>query len=243
MKLRRTRSSRVAAGGVLYTGGLMLQALLFDCDGVIADSETHWNLIDREHLSAFGVPDYDGRFKEHVIGKSFALSIGFYRDAFGIEADPDEMTRHRTGVAARFYGEQIPIYPGVREVLEACRALDLKLALATSSVGALIRPFLVRHDIEKYFDFIVTGEQVQNGKPHPDIYLKAAAGVECAPKNCLVVEDALAGLQAGRAAGARTVAMPDPRWLDPAQFEGQCDFLIDNLGELMPIVEKLRAQK
>ena len=220
----------------------MLQALLFDCDGVIADSEAHWNEIDREHLAAFGVPDYDGRHKEHVIGKSFALSIGFYRDAFGISADPDEMNRHRTQVASRFYAEQIPIYPGTLEVLEKCRAMNLKMALATSSVGALIRPFLVRHNIERFFDFIVTGEQVENGKPHPDIYLKAAAGVGVAPTNCLVIEDALSGLQAGRAAGARTVALPDARWLDPAQFAGQSDFLIDYLGELPPLVERLRAE-
>ncbi len=112
----------------------------------------------------------------------------------------------------------------------------------TSSVGALIRPFLVRHNIERFFDFIVTGEQVENGKPHPDIYLKAAAGVGVAPTNCLVIEDALSGLQAGRAAGARTVALPDARWLDPAQFAGQSDFLIDYLGELPPLVERLRAE-
>lgn len=220
----------------------MLQALLFDCDGVIADSEHYWNEIDREHLAAFGVPDYDGRFKAHIIGKSFALSIGFYRDAFGIEAPLDEMSRQRTEVAGRFYSQHIPLYPGVVEILTRCRAMNLKLALATSSVGALVRPFLVRHDIERFFDFIVTGEQVENGKPHPDIYLKAAAGVDCAPANCLVIEDALSGLQAGRAAGARTVAIPDPRWLDPAQFAGKCDFQIENLSELLPLLEELRAQ-
>ena len=220
----------------------MLQALLFDCDGVIADSEAHWNQIDAEHLAHFGVPDYDGRHKAHVIGKSFALSIAFYRDAYNLTAPPDEMNAHRTQVAARFYAQQIPLYPSTVEVLEQCRAMNLKLALATSSVGALIRPFLVRHHIERFFDFIVTGEQVENGKPHPDIYLRAAAGVGVAPANCLVVEDALSGLQAGRAAGARTVAIPDPRWLDVAQFAGRADFQIDKLTQLPPLVERLRAQ-
>ena len=87
----------------------MLQALLFDCDGIIADSEAHWNEIDREHLAAYGVPDYDGRFKEHIIGTSFSHSIGFYREQFNIEAPLDEMIAQRTEVAARFYAEQIPI--------------------------------------------------------------------------------------------------------------------------------------
>ena len=217
----------------------MLQALLFDCDGIIADSEAHWNQIDREHLAAFGVTAYDGHLKTHVIGTSFTHSINFYREHFGISARLDEMLAHRTEVAARFYAKQIPIYAGTRETLEACRAMNLKMAVATSSVGRLIRPFLQRHDIEKYFDFVVTGEQVENGKPHPDIYLKAAAGVQTDPKNCLVIEDALAGLEAGRAAGARTVALPDPRWHDVAQFEGRSDFTIGELSELVKLVEDL----
>ncbi len=219
----------------------MLQALLFDCDGIIADSEAHWNQIDREHLAAYGVAAYEGQLKAQVIGTSFAHSIGFYREHFGISAPLDEMIAHRTDVAARFYAEQIPIYPNTRETLQACRALGLKMAVATSSVGRLIRPFLQRHDIAQYFDFVVTGEQVENGKPHPDIYLKAAAGVQTDPKNCLVIEDALAGLEAGRAARARTVALPDARWHDVAQFEGQSDFSIENLSELVPLAKRLIA--
>ena len=219
----------------------MLQALLFDCDGIIADSEAHWNQIDREHLAAYGVAAYEGQLKAHVIGTSFAHSIGFYREHFGISAPLDEMIAHRTDVAARFYAEQIPIYPNTRETLEKCRELGLKMAVATSSVGRLIRPFLQRHDIEQYFDFVVTGEQVENGKPHPDIYLKAAAGGQTDPKNCLVIEDALAGLEAGRAAGARTVALPDARWHDVAQFAGQSDFSIAELSELVPLAKRLMA--
>ena len=220
----------------------MLQALLFDCDGIIADSEAHWNQIDREHLRAYGVAAYDGQLKEHVIGTSFPLAIGFYRQHFGIEAPLDQMIAHRTSVAAKFYAEQIPIYAGTHETLAACRDLGLKMAVATSSVGHLIRPFLQRHDIEKYFDFVVTGEQVENGKPHPDIYLKAAAGVQTDPANCLVIEDALVGLEAGRAAGARTVALPDARWHDVAQFEGRSDFRIEQLSELVPLVKRLISE-
>ena len=220
----------------------MLQALLFDCDGIIADSEAHWNHIDAEHLAAYGVPDYNGQFKSDVIGTSFSHSIGFYREKFDIDAPIDEMLAHRTNVAARFYAEQIPIYPATRETLEACRHLKLRMAVATSSVGRLIRPFLQRHDIEKYFDFIVTGEQVEHGKPHPDIYLRAAEGVRTDAADCLVIEDALAGLESGRAAGARTVALPDARWHDVAQFAGRADFQIAELSELVPLVKRLMEE-
>lgn len=221
---------------------LPLQAILFDCDGVIADSEGFWNEIDREHLAAFGVPDYDGRFKPNVIGKSFFLSSSFYRDSFGIAASVDELIEHRTRIARGFYAERIPVFGGAPEILDELRASGLKLALATSSVSRLIEPFLERHDLTRRFDAIITGEMVKQGKPHPDIYLLAAREVGVAPENCLVVEDALAGLQAGRAANCRTVAIPDARWLDPEAFVDKCDFRLESLGELGGLVRSLRPR-
>ncbi|PQV64996.1 pseudouridine-5'-monophosphatase/sugar-phosphatase [Abditibacterium utsteinense] len=217
----------------------MIQAILFDCDGVIADSEAHWNQIDRAHLAHFGVPDYDGRYKEHVIGKSFTIAANFYKDTFGLSPSIEELIEQRTGVAARFYAEEVPIFPGVSEVLVKLKSMNLKLALATSSVSRLITPFLKRHDIEKYFDVIVTGEMVKNGKPHPDIYRLAAQKCGVATKNALVVEDALAGLEAGRGAGATTVAIPDARWMDPALFQGQADYIVAELREVLPLVRSL----
>lgn len=220
---------------------LPLQAILFDCDGVIADSEPSWNDIDREHLAAFGVADYDGRHKPSVIGKSFQLSSTFYRETYGFAQSVDELIEHRTGVAKTFYAEHIPVFEGAPELLRELRATGLKLALATSSVSALIEPFLRRHAIDELFDAVITGEMVTHGKPHPDIYLLAAREVGVAPQNCLVVEDALAGLQAGRAAGCRTVAIPDARWQDIAVFEGKSDFQIQSLKELRALVRSLRS--
>lgn len=221
----------------------MIQAILFDCDGVIADSEAIWNQIDRAHLADFGVPDYDGRYKSHVIGKSFALAGGFYKDIFNLQPPLQELIEHRTQVATRFYAESVPVFDGVPEVLGELKALGLRLALATSSVSRLILPFLQRHDIEKYFDAIITGEMVKNGKPHPDIYLLAAQECGASARDCLVVEDALAGLEAGRSAGARTIAIPDARWLDVALFEGQADFIVSDLRATLPLVRSLLEER
>lgn len=185
------------------------------------------------------MPDYKGEYKEHVIGKSFALSDGFYKDRFGIGASVEEMIEQRTGVAAQFYAEQIPTFAAVTEVLIKLKSMNLKLALATSSVSRLILPFLRRHDIEKYFNTIITGEMVKNGKPHPDIYLLAAEKCGVPAKNSVVVEDALAGLQAGRGAGAKTIAIPDARWLDPKLFEGEADYIVKELGDVVPLVRSL----
>ncbi len=217
----------------------MIQAILFDCDGVIADSEPSWNQIDRDHLAHFGVPDYDGHLKEFVIGKGFPLAGAFYKDHFNLAPPLEELIEQRTGVAARYYAETIPIFEGVAEVLGELKVMNLKLALATSSVSRLIGPFLKRHDIEKYFDVIVTGEMVKLGKPHPDIYLLAAKQCGAAPADCIVVEDALAGLEAGRGAGAQTIAIPDARWLDVSLFEGEADYIVADLRAMLEVVKTL----
>jgi beta-phosphoglucomutase-like phosphatase (HAD superfamily) len=115
--------------------------------------------------------------------------------------------------------------------------MSLKIGLATSSVGELIRPFLLRHDIMRFFDEIVTGEEVQRGKPNPDIYLRAADKVHVAPEYCLVVEDALSGIQAGKSAGMTVVAIPDPRFVDVRDYDGKADHLITTVGELPDFVK------
>ncbi len=217
----------------------MIQAILFDCDGVIADSEPTWNEIDRAHLAHFGVPDYDGSLKSHVIGKGFSLAGAFYKDRFALVEPLEDLIEQRTGVAAHFYAKSVPIFDGVPEVLTELKAMGLQLALATSSVSRLILPFLRRCDIEKYFDVIITGEMVKLGKPHPDIYLLAAEKCGAEAKNCIVIEDALAGLEAGRAAGATTIAIPDPRWMDVALFEGMADYQVADLRAVLPVVRSL----
>lgn len=217
----------------------MIQALLFDCDGVIADSEALWNEIDRVHLAHFGVQSYDGHLKEHVIGKSLTLSSGFYKDTFQLAPPLEELIEQRIDVAAQFYAEQVPIFEGVVETLLKLQSMNLKIALATSSVSRLILPFLKRHQIEKYFDAVITGEMVRNGKPHPDIYLMAAQKCGVPAQECIVIEDALSGLQAGRSAGAQTIAIPDARWLDPSFFVGEADYIVSELREILPIVRSL----
>ena len=134
----------------------------------------------------------------------------------------------------------MPIFEAVHDVLGGLKAEGLKIALATSSVSRLIAPFLERHDIARYFDQVITGDMVKNGKPHPDIYLLAAQKLGTAPADSLVVEDALAGLEAGRAAGCPTVAIPDPRWMDVALFTGKSNYTLNTLRELPALVRALR---
>ncbi len=193
-------------------------------DGVLADSEVMWNAIDGTMLAEYGV-EYRGEHKAQVLGKSFPIALQFYIDTYNLPSTIAHLNERRTAIAIDYYGSKIDVFADVHGVLSALRVREIPLGVATSSVGALIRPFLQRHGIAEHFKAIITGEEVVRGKPHPDIYLKAAEKVGIAPEKCLVVEDALAGIQAGKSAGMTVAAIPDPRFSGALLFPEKADHI------------------
>lgn len=214
-------------------------AVIFDLDGVLADSEPWWNQIDAKLLSEYGV-DYHGEHHREVLGVNYRLAIEFYKKTFNLSAGTEQMMKRRGEIAAEFFADRVGLFPGTKEVLEELRQQGVRLGLGTSSVSSSARPFLDRHQLTKLFDVIVTGDEVEHGKPAPDIYLRAAQKLNVAADDCLVIEDALSGIAAAKAAKMRVVAIPDRRFVDPAKYEKQADYLLGNLKELPALVRKLR---
>jgi len=173
----------------------MLSAVIFDLDGVLADSEPWWNQIDAKLLAEYGVK-YCGEYHQNVVGVSYRLAVEFYKKAFGLSVPTEEMMRRRGEIATEFFVNRVGLFPHVKEVLGELRQMKLHLAVATSSVSASARPFLDRHQLTGFFEVIVTGEGVERGKPAPDIYLCAAEQLGIPANACLVVEDALPGVAA-----------------------------------------------
>ena len=217
-----------------------ISAVIFDLDGVLADSEPWWNQIDAKLLAEHGV-DYRGEHHREVLGVNYRLAIEFYKKAFNIAVGTEEMMKRRGEIAAEFFADRVGLFPHTKEILEELRRQEIRLGLATSSVGSSARPFLDRHQLTKLFDVIVTGDDVDHGKPAPDIYLRAAEQLNVAVEDCLVIEDALSGIAAAKAAKMRVVAIPDQRFVDPANYEKEADHMINNLKELPALVCKLRA--
>src|SRR5438132_7055393 len=146
------------------------------------------------------------------------------------------MIRRRGAVAAYFFANRIDVFPSTKLVLQELRQKNLHLAVATSSVSASARPFLARHGLTAFFEVVVTGEEVEHGKPHPDIYLRAAEKLGIAAHACLVIEDALSGVAAARAAKMRVAAIPDTRFVDPRAYEKEADYLLSSLPEIPALV-------
>ena len=216
----------------------MLSAVIFDLDGVLADSEPWWNQIDAKLLAEYGVK-YCGEYHQNVVGVSYRLAVEFYKKAFGLSVPTEEMMRRRGEIATEFFANRVGLFPHVKEVLEELRQMKLHLAVATSSVSASARPFLDRHQLTGFFEVIVTGEEVERGKPAPDIYLCAANQLGILADACLVVEDALPGVAAAKAASMHVAAIPDRRFVDPREYEKEADYVVGSLKELPILIHNL----
>ena len=217
---------------------LLPAAIIFDLDGVLADSEPWWNQIDAELLSEYGV-NYHGEHHQDVVGVSYRVAIDFYRKVFGIEEPAEQMMKRRGEIAAEFFADRVGLFPRTKEILEALRQMKLRLAVATSSVSSSARPFLDRHQLTQFFEVIVTGDEVERGKPAPDIYLRAAQKLNIRADECVVVEDALAGIAAAKAAKMRVAAIPDRRFVDPSNYQKRADWILEGLNELPALISDI----
>jgi len=216
----------------------MLSTLIFDLDGVLADSEPWWSEIDAKLLADYGVT-YCGEYHQNVVGVSYRLAVEFYKKTFGLSVPTEEMMRHRGKIATEFFASRVGLFPDGKKVLEELHQMKLHLAVATSSVSASARPFLDRHQLTGFFDVIVTGEEVERGKPAPDIYLCAAQKLGISADACLVVEDALSGVAAAKAANMRVAAIPDRRFVDPRDYEKKADYVLGSLKELPELIRQI----
>jgi len=165
--------------------------------------------------------------------------VGFYKKTFGLSAPTEELMRRRGEIAADFFAKRVDLFPSTRAVLAELRQMNLRLAVATSSVSTSARPFLDRHRLTAFFDVIVTGEEIERGKPHPDIYLLTAEKLGVPTDECLVIEDALSGIAAAKAAKMRVAAIPDIRFVDPHEYKKQADYVLSSLSEVPPLIRSV----
>lgn len=196
----------------------MLKTIIMDFDGLIVDTEVVWYHIYVEWFRK--EKGYDLSVQEFLacVGSN-AEDLFRKLDAKGITVDRDAFAKD---TFARFIEEssRLPAKPGVEDFLKQAHANGLSVALATSSGRKKPTVHLERLGLLSYFDLLVTAEDVEHIKPHPDLFLKAAEKLGCTPDECLVVEDSLNGLLAGLNAHMRVLVVPNDV-TKYCQFEGQ----------------------
>src|SRR4029078_2986330 len=129
-------------------------AVIFDLDGVLADSEPWWNQIDAKLLAEHGV-NYRGEYHRDVLGVIYQVGVEFYQNSFHISAPVEELMRRRGEIAIDFFANRVGLFLSAKATLERLRATKSTLALATSSVSASAGPFLQRTGIKDFFHVIV----------------------------------------------------------------------------------------
>lgn len=184
------------------------KAFLFDLDGTLVDSMWIWKKIDIEYLGRFGL-ELPDNLQASIEGMSFSETALYFKERFSIPDSLEEMKADWNRMAWEKYTQEVPLKPGVRDFLTYYRARGIKMAVATSNSQELAEAVLAAHGLTDFFDTVVTGCEVAHGKPWPDIYLEAAARLGVNAGECLVFEDVVAGIQAGKSAGMKVAAVED----------------------------------
>jgi len=205
--------------------------VIFDMDGVLLDTEGLYTQATQQIVGRYG-KTYDWSIKGNMIGRPAMDSARYLVDALALPISPESYLEER----AVLFEELMPTaaeMPGARALTTALAARGIAMAVASSSSRVMFELKTIRHrDWFACFAAIVLGDdpRVRRGKPAPDIFLVTAEALGATPADCVVVEDAPAGLQAARAAGMRVVAVPDPG-MDHARFGG-ADLMVASLADL-----------
>jgi len=175
--------------------------LIFDCDGVLVDSELLSCRIDAEFLTELGLPYTADEILHRFVGVSLKDQIAHIEAERGCKLPEDFTERLNRAIFARFETD-LEAVPGVRE---AILSLPYPRCVASSSVPARIALSLRVTGLADLFDHIFSSSEVPRGKPAPDLFLHAAKRMGAEPGECLVIEDSTAGVQAACAAGMRVI--------------------------------------
>lgn len=184
------------------------KAAIFDLDGTLVDSMGLWREIDIEFLGERGIEYHDG-LQEKIEGMSFTETAVFCKEYYSLSESVDELKAIWNKMAADKYRYEVRPKPGAIEFLERLKEKGVKMGIATSNSGELIAAVNEAHHFDDYMSCIVTACSVKKGKPAPDVYLEAARQLGVAPEECLVFEDIVKGIQAGKAAGMKVCAVED----------------------------------
>ena len=188
------------------TQGTRLEAVLFDMDGVIVDSEPLWSKAEEQLLARRNLR-YSPQLKTVMMGLDSSEAVGFLIKHYNLQESVGDVVAERNQLVADLFRQFLRPMPHALQLARSVQAAQIKTGLASSSPKELVDLALRRLNITELFDLILTGDQVARGKPAPDIYLTAARELGMNHENCLVIEDAPHGVAAAKAAGMCRLAI------------------------------------
>lgn len=210
-----------------------IKACIFDLDGTLVDSMWMWPDIDREYLNRFEI-EYDDNLKNEIDGISFHETAVYFKNKFGISDSVEKICKDWEEMAYDKYKYEVKEKPGCKKFLEHLRSKGIKMGIATSNNRSMVDVVLESLNMKDFFEVITTSDEVKRGKPAPDVYLTTANLLNVEPKNCLVFEDVVAGIMAGKSAGMKVCAIEDDFTKEVRQKKKELsDYYIVDYSELL----------
>jgi len=208
----------------------VIEAVVFDMDGVLVDSEPVWERVRRAFTAAHGGRWADDA-QDRMMGMSTAEWSAYMGSDFGIPLPPAEIAAQVIAAMKEEYRAHLPLLPGA---LDAAFALSARwpLAVASSAPKVLIEAVLDASGMRPAFAAAVSSEEVPRGKPAPDVYLEAAARLGRPAASCAAVEDSTNGLRSASAAGCAVIAVPRPEYPPASAALGLARVVLDSLTDL-----------
>lgn len=212
-----------------------ITAAIFDMDGTMFDTERlRMKVLNEASLEQYGKP-MPNQLLLNSLGLSSVSAQQLAKEEFGSDYPYEEIRKRADELELSYVKEHgVPVKNGLIEVLERLKRNEILLAVATSSKRAIAEKYLRDSDVFKYFDAVVCGDEVDKGKPNPQIFLKAAEGINCQPETCLIFEDSENGLLAASSANGLPVYIKDIKEARPdikkkawLSYENMTQFLQD----------------
>jgi len=210
----------------------VIDAVVFDMDGVLVESEEIWDAVRETYVRERG-GRYDDEIQRAMMGMSSHEWSRYLHETAGLDESPETINAEIVQRMLAAYRERLPLVDGAVEAVRRL-ATHFPLAVASSSNRPLIDAVLEVSGLAGCFKTTVSSEEVARGKPAPDVYLEAARRLGLAPERCAAIEDSHSGIRSARSAGLRVVAIPNPSYPPDADALAQADVVIRSLDELTP---------
>lgn len=210
---------------------MAFKGIIFDLDGVICFTDEYHYLAWKEMADSIGV-EFDRTINNRLRGVSRMASLDIILEKSDVEyskTEKEELAAQKNELYKQYLANMTPadLSAETKSTLDALHAAGLKLAIGSSSKNA---PFILKRiGLEGFFDAISDGNNITHSKPDPEVFLKAAQFLGLQPADCLVVEDAVSGAEAGHAGGFRVACVGD------AAAAGVGDYNMKSLAELVAI--------
>ena len=211
---------------------MSVDAVVFDLDGLLLDSEQLWDEA-REELARERGGRWPPGAQRDMMGMSSPEWSRYMHDRIGLRESPEEINQLVVERMLALYDKELPLLPGA---VDAVKRLGERwpLGLASSSNRALIDRVLELSRLARWFRVTVSSEEVARGKPAPDVYLEAARRLGVDPARAAAVEDSHNGIRAARAAGMAVIAIPNAQFPPGEEALAEADLVLDSLRELTP---------